>query len=456
MSKNKVICLYSEARFSICEMPSATAATCVLISGKNWKLSLAELIAFLEARGVQFEVRQISREFFVVYFEKGTSALTIEDLGGTLKIGAVKAYFPTTVVGEAFLQKNKQAREQLRREIAASRSVAEMLEELPVKTIFGVSVYCGDDSLRSVSKSIQRFVGSSIKRELKAHGMKSSFMGFAINRQQPQLSHVEVLKKNFVEKKAETLLCIGKKQTVAATTVAVHNPFEFQKRDIDKPMQRKIFAISPRLAKIMVNLASCTAGKLLVDPFCGVGAILQEALLAKARVVGVDINPWCVKAALSNLGWLKKEYALKGVDYAVVKGDALRLAEKLGEEVDCIVTEPDLGPALQQVPTSPYAGKILARLEPLYWGFLEEACRVLKNGGRLVLVAPYMRTRSGKHVTIPVVEKAVSTGFKRVHLFQEKVFGEEVEVKKEMADMASFVEAEERHKVGREIFVFQK
>jgi tRNA G10 N-methylase Trm11 len=437
-------------------MPSATNATYVLISGKNWKLSLAELIAFLEARGIRFEARQISREFFVVDIENGAGTLNIEDLGGTLKIGAAKADFATQTLEKAFLQKNKQAREQLRREIAASNAVAEMLEAAPAKNVFGVSVYCADDSLRPVSKSIQRFVGSSIKRELAAHGRKSSFMGFAVNREKPQLSHVEVLKKNFVENKAETLFCIGKKQTVAATTVAVHNPFEFQKRDVDKPMQRKIFAISPRLAKIMVNLAACTAEKLLVDPFCGVGAILQEALLAKARVVGVDINPWCVKAATANLEWLKKEYALKGAEYAVVKGDALRLAEKLGEEVDCIVTEPDLGPALRQVPTAPYAGKILARLKPLYWGFLEEAYRVLKKGGRLVLVAPYMRTRSGKPVTMPVGAKAVSIGFKRVYLFQEKVFAEEVEVKREMADMASFVDAEERHKVGREIFVFQK
>jgi tRNA G10 N-methylase Trm11 len=437
-------------------MPRATDSTYVLISGKNWKLSLAELIAFLETRGVRFEVRQISREFFVVDMENGVSALTIEDLGGILKIGAVKADFATQIVENAFLQKNKQAREQVRREIAASGSVAEMLEATPVKTVFGVSVYCTDDSLRSVSKSIQRFVGSSIKRELAVHGRKSKFMGFALNRQQPQLSHVEVLKKNFVEKKAETLFCIGKKQTVAATTIAVHNPFEFQKRDVDKPIQRKIFSISPRLAKIMVNLASCTAGKLLVDPFCGVGAILQEALLAKARVVGVDINPWCTKAATANLEWLKREYTLKEADYAVVKGEALRLAEKLGEEADCIVTEPDLGPALRQTPTAPYAGKILARLEPLYWGFVEEAYRVLKKGGRLVLVTPYIRTRSGKPSTMPVGEKAVNVGFKRVHLFQEKVFGEEVEVKREMADMASFVDAEERHKVGREIFVFQK
>jgi tRNA G10 N-methylase Trm11 len=299
-------------------------------------------------------------------------------------------------------------------------------------------------------------VGSSIKQELAAHGRKSSFMGYSRNREYPQLSPVEVLKKNFVENKAEILFCIGKKQTVVATTVAVHNPFEFQKRDVGKPRQRKIFAISPRLAKIMVNLASCTSGKLLLDPFCGVGTILQEALLARARVAGVDINPWCVEAAMENLEWLKKEYALKEVEYAVVQGDACRLAGKLGEEVDCIATEPDLGPALRQVPTMPYAAKIVAKLEPLYYSFLKEAYRILKKGGRLVVVTPYMRTRSGRPVTMPVGEKAISIGFKRVYPFQEKVFAEDVDVKEEMAKMASFVDAEERHKVGREIHVFQK
>jgi tRNA G10 N-methylase Trm11 len=281
-------------------------------------------------------------------------------------------------------------------------------------------------------------------------------MGFSKNRKYPQLSPVEVLKKNLVENKAEILFCIGKKQTLIATTVAVHNPFEFQKRDVGKPNQRKIFAIPPRLARIMVNLASCTSGKLLLDPFCGVGTILQEALLAKAKVVGVDINPWCVKAAAENLEWLKREYALKEAGYTVLQGDARRLTEKLKEEVDCIATEPDLGPALRHVPTTAYAMKIIAKLEPLYYSFLEEAYKVLKEDGRLVLVTPYMRTRSGKPIAMPIGEKAVNTGFKRVYPFQKKVFAKDVDVKKTLADTASFVDAEMRHKIGREIHVFQK
>ncbi|MCW4045569.1 MAG: hypothetical protein NWE94_08655 [Candidatus Bathyarchaeota archaeon] len=437
-------------------MPSAAQAICVFIPGKNWKLSLAELISFLEARAVKFEVQQISKEFFAASAEDYARAIAIDELGGILKIGKVNGNFATHIAEEAFLRKDKQAREQVKTAIAVSDIVASVPEEATAKTVFGVSVYCADDSLRPTANAVQRFVGSTIKQMLAARGRKSSFMGFAKTRVQPQLSAVEVLKKNLVEDKAEILFCIGKKQTAVATTVAVHNPFEFQKRDVGKPVQRKIFAMPPRLARIMVNLAACTSGKLFVDPFCGVGTILQEALLTRAQVVGVDINPWCVKAANANLDWLTGEYGLDNADYRVLQGDARKLTSKLGKEVDCIATEPDLGPALRQLPTVQYAVRVIAKLERVFYGFLEEAYDALKVGGRLVLVSPYMRTRSGKAVTMPVGEKAEGTGFKRVFLFQEKVFSADVAIKEEMAGMASFVDAEERHRVGREIHVFQK
>ena len=438
------------------KMPSTTQTIRVFIPGKNWRLSLAELVSFLEAREAKFEIRSFSKEFFAVSIEEGASALAIADLGGVLKIGGAATDFATQMVEKAFLQKDKQAQEQIKREIVSNGSTAEMLKAASGKIVFGVSVYCAAGSLRPFSKIIQRFVGSAVKRELAAHGKKSSFIGFSKNRQYPQLSAVEVLKKGLVESKAEILFCVGKKQTLVSTTVAVHNPFEFQKRDVGKPSQRKIFAMSPRLARIMVNLASCTSGKILLDPFCGVGTILLEALLTKAKVIGVDINPWCVKAARENLEWLKREYALKETEYVILQGDARRLTEKIAQKVDCIATEPDLGPALRHVPTTPYATKIIGKLEPLYYSFLEEAYRVLKEDGRLVLVTPCIRTRSGKSVIMPIEEKAVNIGFKRVYPFQEKVFAKEGKARADLTAMASFVDAEQRHKIGREIHIFQK
>ena len=428
----------------------------VFIPGKNWILSLAELAAFLEARAIEFEVEVFSKAFFAVSFKN--AGVDVAELGGIIKIGDVKANLATQTVKEAFLPKNKQAQTQIKSALLP-REIVDSMFETPSsgKAVFGVSVYWDDSTLRPVAKVIQRFIGSAVKKELATLGKRANFMGFAKDREYPQLSHVEVLKKSMIENKAEVLFCAGKEQTFVAITRAVHNPFEFQKRDVGKPSQRKIFAIPPRLARIMINLASCTEGKVLLDPFCGVGTILQEAMLAKAKVVGVDINRWCVEAARRNLEWLKSEYSLENAEYRVLQGDVHRLSQKIGQEqVDCIATEPDLGPALRQVPTTPYAARIIGRLEPLYQGFLEEAFKVLRSDGRLVLVSPFVKTRSGKPVTMRIEDKAAEMGFKRVQLLQRGVFAENIVAPESLTTMTSFVDTDERHLIGREIHVFQK
>ncbi len=429
----------------------------LFIPGKNWRLSLAELTSFLEARRIKFIICSISKEFFVFSVEKKVGGSIIGDLGGTIKIADSLANFSTKNVRKAFLRKDKEAQAQIGRDIIASGLVDKMFKAKPEKTLFGVSVYYAEQQLRPVSKPIQRFIGSSIKRELSGYGRKSKFMGFAKDRKLPQLSHIEVLKKNLVENKAEILFCMGKEKTFVASTIAVHNPFEFQKRDVGKPVQRKIFAIPPRIARIMVNLSTCTDGKVFLDPFCGVGTILQEALLANAKAIGVDINKWCVEATSRNMEWLKTEYILENAEYRVLQGDVHRLSQKIGwDQIDCIATEPDLGPALRQMPTTSYAVRITEKLKPLYYNLLEEAYKVLKSGGRLVLVSPYIKTRSGNPVILRIKERAVKIGFEQVPPFKREFFPEDAAVPENLILMASLVDAEERHKIGREIHVFQK
>jgi tRNA G10 N-methylase Trm11 len=100
--------------------------------------------------------------------------------------------------------------------------------------------------------------------------------------------------------------------------------------------------------------------------------------------------------------------------------------------------------------------RIAEKLEPLYYGLLEEAYKVLKSGGRLVLVSPWIKTRSGTPVTMGIEEKAVELGFERVHPFKKEFFSGDAVVPENLVAMASLVDAEERHKIGREIHVFQK
>jgi tRNA G10 N-methylase Trm11 len=429
----------------------------VLIPGKNWKLSLAELILFLESREVEFKILAFSREFFAIQIEWKDNALDAASLGGNIKIGLVNKVIPTELFEKTFVQKDREARSQLSDCISANNLPTEMIEKASAKYHFGVSVYCSAEALRPLADKIQRFIGSTVKSELSEREVRSEFMGFPRDRSQPQLTHVEVLKKKLVENKAEILACIGKTQTWFGRTTSVHDPFEFQKRDIGKPNQRAIFAIPPRLARIMVNLSGCVPGKTLLDPFCGVGTILQEALLSKAEVIGIDSNSWCVEAAIENLEWLSREYALRNGEFRVLKGDTLRLNSIVGSNIDCIVTEPDLGPALKDVPTSAYAQKIIDNLTPLFYGFLEQAHDVLKKGGRLVLVTPCLKTRSGKPIAMRTEKKAQEVGFEMVYPFgTNETFKSYDYVKEDMRITRRFIDMAERHKTGREIHVFQK
>ncbi len=425
------------------------------VSGKNWKLSLAELASYMNARCIVFEVSEFSRSFFTIKTQTELNASIIDDLGGILKIAQTASFIPTEHVTAAFLKENKEVKKQLKFDFPLDVLADKMPRAVSGKSVFGVSVYWVDPTFRSAARGAQRYVGSALKGELKEQGKKARFMGFPRDRENPQLTPVEVLKQGLIETNAEILLCIGKRETSIGVTKAVHNPFEFQKRDIDKPVQRKIFGISPRIAKIMINLAQCTPGKVFLDPFCGVGNILQEALLAKAKVIGVDINRWCVDASKRNLEWVTREYSLGDVDYVVVQGDARNLRQKIPDEIDCIATEPDLGPALREISTTPYAEKILENLRPLFEGFLSQAHEVLRKGGFLVLVTPYIKTRSGKPVTMNILEMAQSIGLRAVKPFESVTFigsAQDFPLK----TLSNFVDVDERHKIGREISIFQK
>ncbi|MDR0797456.1 MAG: methyltransferase domain-containing protein, partial [Nitrososphaerota archaeon] len=383
-----------------------------VISGKNWQLSLAEFIAYLQAKQINFEIQQVTKEYFIIQTQQELSPTIINELGGTIKIGQTAVTFPSQLIKDAFVKHNKQSEEQIVEVLEENSNIInELIEHSKGKVFFGVSIYFEEHHLKSRAGEIQRLLGSAIKKKLAEHNKKARFMGFA-NKSQGRLSHVEVLKKELVQNKSEILLCIGEENSCIATTSAVHNPFEFQKRDIYKPRQRKIFGMPPRLAKIMINLSGCTEGKTLLDAFCGVGTVLQEALLIKAHVVGTDINSWCIKASEDNLKWLTQEYELHNVDYRVIQSDVEVLSKKIGiENIDCIVSEPDLGPALRQIPTTPYAKKVIDKLTPLFFKFIEESYKVLTPGGKLVVVTPYIVTRSKQIITMPIGEKAENTKF---------------------------------------------
>jgi hypothetical protein len=81
----------------------------VIIPGKNWKLSLAELMTFLKTGGINFNITDISKSFFTLTSEPTLDPNIVDSLGGTIKLGRILSQIPTETVEHAFLHKNEQA-----------------------------------------------------------------------------------------------------------------------------------------------------------------------------------------------------------------------------------------------------------------------------------------------------------------------------------------------------------
>jgi len=440
---------------SVISMPGFEPASHVFILGKNWRLSLAELLQFMKTRSRKFKIVDISGCFLAVNAGELLGSEIISDLGGTLKIGRVTVVISAKGLEDAFIKRRKDAQAEIKSLLSSSNVTDAIFTKPSGKYLFGVSIYPGNPRFLRSSRILHRFIGSYFKKELMLGGAKAKFMGTPRDREPPQVTNVEVLKQGLLEKSAEVLLCIGRANAFLSGTTAVHNPFEFQRRDVQRPVQRKIFSIPPRVARIMVNLASCLPDRTLLDPFCGVGTILQEAMLAGAQVVGIDNNPWCVKASAKNLEWLQEVYGLEIHKSRVTVGDARKLTKEVSEgSIDCVVTEPTLGPALRDIPTESYAKRIIGGLEPLYDDFLREAYKALKTGGKAVFVTPYIRTRRGIFQSLNIGTKAVRMGFRTVLPFEG--ISADDSWAKGLAGASSLVDIEKRHMIGREIHILQK
>ena len=187
-------------------------------------------------------------------------------------------------------------------------------------------------------------------------------------------------------------------------TVYVPETEGFKLRSTERPFVTSGISLSSRLARLLVNISGVSKGQVLLDPFCGSGTILGEALLKGADCIGVDRNHGSVERTKENLAWFLSQSQHGGQrapSYSVITGDATNLRRSLGERmVDAIVSEPILMPRLSSPPTLEKARRLIKHASIIYSEALYEMSGVLRRGGRMVLVTPSLRTIDGKDVTL--------------------------------------------------------
>jgi len=182
-------------------------------------------------------------------------------------------------------------------------------------------------------------------------------------------------------------------------TVWVPDSASMRQRGTRKPTPHSDIALSPRLARTLVNLADLRPGQTVLDPFCGSGTILIEAYGKSLRCLGLDSRASRVQEARENIRWSIGGVTDRGYD--VRKGDARELTRMLrGSKVDAIVTEPLLLPRLDARPKTSTAQALVEEAAQVYNDALASMADSIQSEGRIVVVVPVIQTMDGDEVTL--------------------------------------------------------
>lgn len=322
-----------------------------VIFGKNPELSRAEFYSF--SRRFDLRVR-ITEEYrnWLSFDSKGGVERYFHWLGGSLKL--------VRIVGEG----------------------EEAIKDLEYSRLFTVSLYGRSDW------KLWRKLGSEIKRHFKEEGPAKFFKPAKV-----YAMPAELILKGFPDVKDFVFLFREDGSFLVGETVKVTDPFELKKLDVERPVQKPILSIPPRLVRIMVNLSEVRKGSFL-DPFCGIGTIVQEFVLQGLSAYGSDRDEGQIRAAKKNIAWLRKEFRLKNSAHLEVC-DARKLKRCFRQRFDAIVTEPYLGKPLKRHPSRGEAIKLANELDRFYYPVFESFADVLKRNGKVVFVFPAYKLSGG-------------------------------------------------------------
>jgi tRNA G10 N-methylase Trm11 len=234
---------------------------------------------------------------------------------------------------------------------------------------------------------------------LKGNGVNSRW----VTSREPALSSVVVEQNKLISQGIEICLIPNGNNLLIGQTEAVQPFKELSFRDYGRPARDDLSGmLPPKLAQIMINLAVAVETRRsasLLDPFCGSGTILTEALLMGfTNLIGADISTKAIEYTKKNINWIIDKYAIHDTRYAIHNLSTLKLPSIIKENsIDAIVTEPYLGP--QRGKFDYFAVK--KELEKLYSDSLIIFKKTLKPDGRVVMVWPVFRFRDLKQTISP-------------------------------------------------------
>ena len=164
--------------------------------------------------------------------------------------------------------------------------------------------------------------------------------------------------------------------------IGVQDIDAYAKRDQARPARdAKVGMLPPKLAQILINLCGpLPEGATVLDPFCGTGVVLQEALLMGYRAYGTDISERMVEYSDKNL----KHFDFK--NYEVGVGDAISF--HWNQPIDAVACEGYLGKPFAKIPSEMELKEQKQECGAIVLGFLKNLADQVKASTPVTIAVP--------------------------------------------------------------------
>ncbi len=353
------------------------------VLGRQAEISLAELEALFS------DVRRIPGE--LATFECAERP-NIDRLGGCLKIGIELGVTPL-----------------------------EFLRRLPEgKITLGISDYS-----RRASRKTAKLEALKLKKILVRHGRSVR----VVENKEAVLSTATSLHNGLSGKnpKKVELIRVNEKWY---SVIGVQNVEAYARRDQARPARdAKVGMLPPKLAQILINLCGeLPTGARILDPFCGTGVVLQEALLMGDDAYGTDISERMVELARRNLEWLDEGAVRRGrsVDFGVEREEFSRDWGRTGKfelevgnattfawrsPIDAVVCEGYLGQPMSLPPAEIKLKGEKQECERIILGFLKNLVGQIAAETPVVVAAPAWLRENGEYSRLEMLDSIEKLGY---------------------------------------------
>jgi tRNA G10 N-methylase Trm11 len=318
------------------------------ILGRNPQLSKAEIFSYLDAGNIEFE-QVLFKENFLILNLREEINLDIQNFGGIIMLGKI-----------IFSGERKELLEFVKK------------DEIIPEDKFSFNLLGNYDIEQEI---YEKFKSEKRKAQVK-HGRGQIKMQDGNEFEMPNADF--------------HLFCFKHNKIYFGLVKQVFSYKEIKNRDMKKPVRREELAISPRLANILINLSQATKNKTILDSFCGVGGIMQEALIREINCYGIDKDKQAIIQAKQNLEWLKKNYKIKA-NYEL-KNDDARNTPLLN--FDAIATEPNLGELIRKKQSNFEAQKFIKKFEDFIIPLLQRLKKAKKPQGKIAITFPCIKNYS--------------------------------------------------------------